>query len=165
MKNNKHLPIFGVGPFYVITIFIITIIFLTLNYLDLISSGRFIALKIPFIIIGVILIILGIIMWTIAVFKDKIDKSILNNSLCKTGVYSLSRNPIYSAFLIINTGILLFTYNLYLLVLPFVYYFFLTILIIHTEEKWCINEFKNEYLSYMKKVNRIIPLPRRKKGE
>ena len=163
MKESKHLPIFGVGPLYVITIFIITGLFLTLNYLNLLDSGIFKVLKIPFIILAVLLILIGIIMWILAVFKVKIDKQILENKLATNGIYGLSRNPIYAAFLIINSGILLITYNLYLLILPFFYYLFLTVLLIHTEEKWCLDKFGAEYISYMKKVNRIIPLPKIKK--
>ena len=79
-----------------------------------------------------------------------------------TGVYSIVRNPVYSAFTIIFTGLLLFTANYVLLILPFVFWAFLTILMQNTEEKWLKNEFGKEYEVYLKKVNRVLPWIRRK---
>ncbi len=79
-----------------------------------------------------------------------------------TGVYSIVRNPVYSAFIFIFTGILLFTANYILLILPFVFWAFLTILMKNTEEKWLKNEFGTEYEIYLKEVNRVIPWPRKK---
>ena len=79
-----------------------------------------------------------------------------------TGVYSIVRNSVYSAFIFIFTGLLLFTANYILLKLPFVFWAFLTILMKNTEEKWLKNEFGEEYEIYLKKVNRVIPRIRRK---
>jgi len=77
-------------------------------------------------------------------------------------VYSIVRNPVYSAFTFIFTGLLLFTTNYILLILLFVFWTFLTILMKNTEEKWLKNEFGEEYELYLKKVNRVIPWIKRK---
>ena len=78
-----------------------------------------------------------------------------------TGIYSYTRNPIYSAFTILSLGLILIANNYFLLILPVLYYLFLTVLMILTEEKWLKEVFGSEYEEYKKKVNRIIPIKKR----
>lgn len=160
MKEKEKLPTYGVGPIYVIGIFLITVISIYLTISKKINTIHIKELSILFIIIGVLLILFGISLWIRAVIIDKVDDSIEKNMLCTKGVYSIVRNPIYSAFLFICTGALFIVNNLILLVLPIVYWLFLTILMINTEEKWLYNMFGDEYKVYCKKVNRCIPLKR-----
>lgn len=87
----------------------------------------------------------------------KISEKIKSGFLVTDGVYGIVRNPIYSAFLFIFTGCLFFAYNLCLLVLPFIFWAFLTILLKNTEEKWLQEKFGDSYTQYCKKANRIIP--------
>ena len=105
---------------------------------------------------------MGIYLWLQAVIVEKINKSVKEKKLITSGIYSLVRNPVYSAFIFIFTGILLPTANYFLLILPFFFWAFLTILMKNTEEKWLKNEFGKEYEIYLKKVNRVIPRIRRK---
>lgn len=79
------------------------------------------------------------------------------NELVTTGVYSVVRHPIYSAFAFVLTGVLLIYSNLYLLLLPFMYWAFLTALMKATEEKWLVDQFGKEYEDYCRRVNRCIP--------
>jgi hypothetical protein len=51
---------------------------------------------------------------------------------------------------------------LYLLLLPFLFWAFLTVLMQCTEEKWLKEKFGEEYTEYAKKVNRVIPWFRKK---
>ncbi|MEL5719973.1 MAG: isoprenylcysteine carboxylmethyltransferase family protein, partial [Treponemataceae bacterium] len=78
-----------------------------------------------------------------------------------TGVYGIVRNPIYSAFLFIFSGVLLLFRNWFLLILPFVFWALLTLLMKFTEEIWLKDKFGKEYTAYCKKVNRVIPWFRR----
>ena len=153
--NDKILSTYGVGPIYVVSILILTIIGLILNQFN-------VGIKVDYlnkvlIFLGIILIILGLVLWISAVMFSKIKRKITEGKLITTGVYSVVRNPIYSAFLFIFTGILLFTNNLYLLIFPIFFYLLLTFLLKRTEEKWLIEKFKDEYKIYLKKVNRVIP--------
>lgn len=97
------------------------------------------------------MIILGIYLWIQAVIVQKINKKVTEKKLITTGVYSIVRNPVYSAFIFIFTVLLLFTANYILLILPFVFWDFLTILMQNTEEKWLKNEFGKEYEVYLKR--------------
>ncbi len=77
--------------------------------------------------------------------------------LAPSGVYALVRNPIYSAFLSVCTGTLMIYGNLWLLILPVLYWLFLTVLMKCTEEKWVKNLYGAEYDEYCRRVNRCIP--------
>lgn len=160
-QNKKHLPMYGVGPLYVSIILITTIIFIFLSYLNYIPIYNIKELSASIIMLGIILIIVSIYMWCKAVIKDNIDKYIIKNKLLTTGIYSYTRNPIYSAFTILSLGLILIANNYYLLFLPVLYYLFLTVLMILTEEKWLKEAFGFEYEEYKKKVNRIIPIKKR----
>lgn len=160
--NKKRLPMYGVGPLYVSIILVTTIIFVILSHLNYIQRYNIKELTLPLRIIGICLIMLSGFMWYKSVIKDKLDKYILKGQLLTTGIYSYTRNPIYSAFTILTLGIILIENNYYLLILPFIYWLFLTILMILTEEKWLQEEFGREYEEYKKKVNRCIPIKRKK---
>ena len=160
-QTKKHLPMYGVGPLYVSIILITTIIFIFLSYLNYIPSYNIKELSTSIIMLGIILIIVSIYMWCKAVIKDNIDKYIIKNKLLTTGIYSYTRNPIYSAFTILSLGLILIANNCFLLILPVLYYLFLTVLMILTEEKWLKEVFGSEYEEYKKKVNRIIPIKKR----
>ena len=155
MKENKHLSVLGVGPLYVISILILTIIALILNQLNVVYKIK--VLNKFLIILAIISILIAISLWVSAVLFSKVKTKIKENTLVTTGVYSIVRNPIYSAFLFLFTGILLFTRNLYLLIFTINFWIYLTYLLKETEEKWLKDKFKEEYQKYMKKVNRIIP--------
>ncbi|MBM7549309.1 methyltransferase family protein [Peptoniphilus gorbachii] len=163
MKSKEFkMPAFGVGPLYVIICLILTIGGICLRLKGYLYQGELSKGKIIFIMVGTLLILFGIYLWVQAVIVEKINKKVKEKKLIKSGVYSIVRNPVYSAFIFIFTGILLLTANLYLLILPFVFWFFLTILMKNTEEKWLKNEFGKEYEIYLKEVNRVIPWFRRK---
>lgn len=163
MKSKEFkMPVFGVGPIYVITCLILTIGGICLHLKGYLYQGELREGKIIFIIIGILLILFGIYLWIQAVIVEKIDKKIKEKKLITSGVYSLARNPIYSAFIFTFTGVLLFTANYILLILPFIFWAFLTILMKNTEEKWLKKEFGKEYEIYLGEVNRVIPWFRRK---
>ena len=81
----------------------------------------------------------------------------LKTILVTTGIYAYLRHPIYAAFFYIATGLILITQNIILFILPVIFWAFLTVAMIKTEEKWLIGKFGNDYIDYSKKVNRFIP--------
>lgn len=157
MKKKEQLPIYGVGPVYGFGISIVSIVFMILSGKTVLRSGTVPSLKIPFVILAVIFIICGIAIWINAVIVSKIDDGIKTNTLVTHGIYAHCRNPIYTAVTLVNIGALLFMNNLWLLILPFVYWLFMTVLMKSTEEKWLYDMFGEEYKDYCNKVNRCIP--------
>lgn len=156
MNKQNHMSYFGVGPIYVIVTFILTAIAVYIGKMQYFSIGKTQIMKIPLFILGIELIVLGIVLWVQAVIISRIDKNITENKLLTTGAYAWVRNPIYSAFTIVFTGILCVQNNLILLVLPFIYWVFLSI-IVKKEETVLEKIFGQEYLIYKSKVNRCIP--------
>lgn len=119
--------------------------------------------KIIFTAAGILFVLIGAALWFMAVVVEKINGKAREAKLATTGVYGLVRNPVYSAFIFIFTGVLLFEANYLLLLLPIVYWIFLTVLMKNTEEKWLLREFGEEYAVYCREVNRVIPWFRKKK--
>ena len=155
-KQKNHLPLIGVGPIYVGPTIAVTIASIILTKLKIIPptvSG----FDLIFRIAGIMLIATGIYLWCSAVFMSRIDSKIKTNTLVTDGIYAHVRSPIYSAFLFACSGALLLACNLYLLILPPVYWLYLTIFIKLTEEKWLLNLYGKEFEDYCKRVNRCIP--------
>ena len=93
--KNKQLPVYGVGPAYVIIILAITAIGIYLSVGGTIPTIRIKWLSCIFAILGIAFILLGISMWLRAVIFSKIDLYIKNNQLMTTGIHGNVRNPIY----------------------------------------------------------------------
>ena len=155
--EKGHLPILGVGPLYVITIILMTIISIILSATRFIPVITFTNMRWIFILIGILCFIIGITLWLKAVIIDRLDAHIIKNELVTTGVYAYVRNPVYSAFMFVCTGVLLIYGNLVLLVLPIIYWGFMTVLMKLTEEKWLEDLYGQEYIQYLQRVNRCIP--------
>ena len=155
--EKGHLPILGVGPLYVVTIILMTIISITLSATGIIPVITFANYQWIFILIGILCFIIGITLWLKAVIIDRLDAHIIKNELVTTGVYAYVRNPVYSAFMFVCTGVLLIYGNLVLLVLPIIYWGFMTVLMKSTEEKWLEDLYGQEYIQYLQRVNRCIP--------
>ena len=156
MKKN-HLPILGVGPMYVIIIVVITIFSIILSTTGIIPIITFTNLQWIFILMGILCFVIGITLWLKAVIIDRLDEHIIKNELVTTGIYAYVRNPVYSAFMFVCTGVLLIYGNLILLLLPIIYWGFMTVLMKLTEEKWLTDLYGQEYINYCKRVNRCIP--------
>lgn len=161
MIRKNHLPKIGVGPIIVIPQLLLTIIGIILSRKNIILDWHIEILKIPFIVLGVLLIVYGLLLWYAANFKTKIDKYIENNKLATKGVYSLVRNPIYSSFFIICIGAIFIENNLFLFIIPVICWLYMTIILKNTEEKWLYELYGYQYKVYCKKVNRCIPIKRK----
>lgn len=161
-KENGHLPLFGPGPLYVGVIVAFTVSAVALSRLGAIPRITAEAAALPLRIVGMALVALGVALWVSAVFLARIDDGIKVNRLVTDGVYSVVRNPIYSAFALVCTGAVLVHGNLWLLVLPPLFWAFLTVLMRATEERWLLELHGPEYEEYRRRVNRCIPwFPRR----
>ncbi|RLK62439.1 isoprenylcysteine carboxylmethyltransferase family protein [Atopobacter sp. AH10] len=163
--KREKLPVFGVGPVYVLTCLLLTLLGLYLWRYNYLSFGDLMQLKAFCYSLGFLSILLGLYLWLEAVVVQKINKKVKEDQLITDGVYGIVRHPVYSAFFFILTGCLLLTGNWCLLILPLVFYLFLTWLMLQTEEKWLRDKFGKEYDDYCKEVHRVIPFFRKKRKE
>ena len=161
MNEHKqdHLPVMGIGPVCIAIMIAFTAAGIALAKFDMLTSGTVTGtiLTVIFIIVGIVCIAGGIVLWCAAVFGARIDSKIKSNQLATGGVYALVRNPIYSAFLFICIGALLLCRNWYVLILPPLFWLYLTVFMKLTEEQWLTERFGDEYAAYYKQVNRFIP--------
>ena len=111
----------------------------------------------PMLVGGILLILLGAFIWGYAFFRSRIDEGIKNNRLVTDGIYAWCRNPLYTGWMIICIGISFFAGNLWLLILPFIFWALMTVMMKLTEEKWLRNLYGAEYETYCRRVNRVWP--------
>lgn len=126
MKQKDHLPFFGIGPYFVGMITILTAVGVFLSCKGYLDSGIIPALKTPMLILGILIVVLGAFIWGYAFFIDKIDDAIKENRLYTEGIYAWVRNPLYVGWMFICIGVSLFPGNLWLLVLPFIFWGLMT---------------------------------------
>jgi len=149
------MSIMGIGP----RMFRLTLIYCAL----IMSAGHFGGLdlgirSIPpryLHIAGAILILIGA--PYLALSTATLKKAYQAGRLCTGGVYSMCRNPLYSAWIVfIIPGLLLFLDSWLLLTVPFFMYFALRALI-KEEEAFLSDKFGREYDDYKMKVPLILP--------
>ncbi len=69
MQNKENLPVYGVGPIYGVAIVIMTIVGIVLSKLGLINCGKLSVAKIPFVVIGALILTYGFSVWYRGAFK------------------------------------------------------------------------------------------------
>lgn len=102
--------------------------------------------------IGLIIYSLGIILYAVSIInyaKPKIS------GINVSGLYQVSRNPMYIAYFIYFLGCVFLTHSWILLALLIGFQISVHWIIL-SEERWCIKEFGEEYIKYMGKVRRYI---------
>ncbi len=157
VKEGQKLPLFGIGPYLISGLGVLTLIGILMSG-NILRSGILEGIWVwVFRAVGIILIILGILIWFIGAVRSGMDECITENRLKTSGIYAWVRNPMYSGWWIMITGISLLWHNLWLLVLPFVNWGIMTIVLKNTEEKWLQDLYGEGYITYKKRVNRCIP--------
>ncbi len=159
-REGQKLPLFGIGPYLIYGIGLLTAICIVLFAYVLkigILTGIWIWI---FRVTGGIFIVLGFAIWYIGAFKSDMDESITGNRLKTDGIYARVRNPMYSGWWILLTGISLMWRNIYMIPVFFANWAIMTIVLKNTEEKWLTGLYGDEYLAYKKRVNRFIPCKR-----
>lgn len=77
------------------------------------------------------------------------------NGINLKGLYRVSRNPMYVAYFIYFLGCVLLTRS-FILLTSLIVFQVSAHWIIRSEERWCVEKFGEDYISYMKKVRRYI---------
>jgi protein-S-isoprenylcysteine O-methyltransferase Ste14 len=101
---------------------------------------------------GLFFFIVALALYAIAIVQfAKPDNYGLNIS----GLYTISRNPMYVSFFLYFLGCCMLTSSRILLLVIIVFQISVHFLII-SEERWCIEEFGDSYRDYIKKVRRYL---------
>ena len=164
-KEGQKLPLFGIGPLLIWGIGLLTLVGIILTY-SILKTGTVQGNGVVvFRTVGVILIIAGLVIWYVGALRSGMDESITENKLNTSGIYAWVRNPMYSGWWFMITGISLEWHNLWLLILIPVNWMILTITLINTEEKWLLDVYGEPYAQYKKNVNRLIPWKRKEEQQ
>ena len=102
--------------------------------------------------IGLIIYVLGIILYAVSIMNYARPKM---SGMNLNGLYGLSRNPMYIAYFVYFLGCAFLTYS-WILLGALIIFQISAHWIVLSEERWCIGEFGEEYIKYMKKVRRYI---------
>jgi protein-S-isoprenylcysteine O-methyltransferase Ste14 len=149
------MTIFGIGPRLLgfTLAYSITPVALTMGY-----PSFYVITSVPpavFKFVGVILLAFGIPLWFLALVP--LLKGFTQGKLCTTGVYSIVRNPMYSAYIVfIVPAITLFFRSWIMFTIPIAMYLIFKRLI-RAEEVYLEGRFAEDYLRYKSKVNLFIP--------
>lgn len=162
MKDRKHLSVWGVGPVYALICGLLTAAGIILRNMGWLDSGDVPALDVPMTLLGFALLLAAACLYYQAHLRQKLFDHVRQNHLVTTGVYAWVRNPVYSAAMLLCTGLLLMAHNLWLLILPLLFWSLMTAMLIPTEEKWLRSLYGQEYVDYCARVNRCIPWPPKK---
>lgn len=103
-----------------------------------------------YIVLGIY--VLGILLYFLAVWSFARPEAVGLNT---AGLYRFSRNPMYVGYFFYFLGLVLLTQSPVLLGI-LVLFQISTHWIILAEEQWCIREFGEDYIGYMKKVRRYL---------
>lgn len=111
-----------------------------------------ITFKGPFGIAGTILSVAALILYGISIIHfAKPGATGINRS----GLYAISRNPMYASFFFYFLGACMLTRSWFLLVILLVFQVSIHFMIL-AEERWCRETFGEAFTDYMKKVRRYL---------
>ena len=162
IPNSRWLTLTGAGPLIVAPTCLFTLL---LGYASLKGQLGDCAAGLP----GFLLALAGAscfgiaaVLFFDALLEAKIISAVREKNLRTDGVYSLTRNPLYAAWLFGYCGLSLLLGNLLmLLVSGSCSYAWLVFVIARTEEPALLNLYGSKYAQYLKTVNRVIPWPSR----
>lgn len=121
-------------------------IFIYLLFLDVKSTpvGLFLT--------GLILYALGLLILLLSIVSFAKPSA---NGFSQEGIYQFSRNPMYVGYFIYFMGCCILTQSSLLFVIVLIFQYSAHTIIL-SEERWCIEKFKTEYIEYMEKVRRYL---------
>ena len=117
----------------------------------------------PYFFLGIFLIVIGEIIRLRSVSFAGGETRTMNvgaSSICKSGPYSIVRNPLYIGNMMIYVGFAFVSGSVYVVTISsitFIYFFIQYSLIISLEEEALEEKFGDEYITYKKLVPSILP--------
>ena len=157
-KKHQKIPTYGAAPYIYITILVPNLTGLLLSQSVLESGLLKGGFKDLFYLIGFLLMVVAARIQWLSGVKSFISTSIQTSELKTTGIYALTRNPIYFSWWLSSIGITLTMHNVWLLILIPIQWVLLTVVIRNTDEKRLYELHGEAYKEYCARVNRWIPI-------
>ena len=139
-----------------IVVFLTTLVYLSSNFI--------IGFELPFRTqISILLLLIGLSVLFIPVFQFFKSKTTINpqnfknvNNLVSSGIFKISRNPMYLGMLIIIMSTVVYYFNYFSVLTPFIFYFWINEFQIKREEKKLEEKFGSDYVKYKSQTRRWI---------
>lgn len=156
IASKDHPGVYVPPPLVYVSLFFVSIL---CQQVVPLPYGLFISSVVQ--IIGWLFISSGILLLITSLWRFLLSKNTLipirpAQSLQTSGIYAISRNPMYLALLCLYFGIAIFKGNLWTFALSPIVVAVIQLYVIKKEEQYLIRAFGTEYLDYMKKVRRWI---------
>ncbi len=140
---------------------VIVLILVVSNFL---SSKKIDIINIPNqTLVSIIIFLIGVFILIVPVSKFIKSKTTVNpikfkkvNKLITSGIYKYSRNPMYLGFLMIVISTSIYYLNIFSIITPILFYFWINRYQIKREEIFLREKFGKEYLLYTTKTRRWI---------
>ena len=128
------------------------------------SSKKIVLIHLPYrYLISTILLSIGFLVILNPVINFIKSKTTVNpikfknvNRLVTSGIFKISRNPMYLGMILIVLSSTVFYLNIYPIFTPFIFYFWINRFQIKREEKFLTEKFGEEYLLYKTRTRRWI---------
>ncbi|MCR5596152.1 MAG: isoprenylcysteine carboxylmethyltransferase family protein [Lachnospiraceae bacterium] len=161
VKEEQKLPLYGIGPYLVMVLGLVCAIFIVL-FVYVFKAGNLTGIWIwIFRITGVLFMAGGLVIWFIGALRSGMDESISDNKLKTDGIYAWVRNPMYSGWWLLFTGISFMWHNVFMIPAFLINWLIMTVVLKNTEEKWLLKTYGDKYEEYKNSVNRCIPWKRK----
>lgn len=157
VKEGQKLPLYGVGPYIVLAmaaVAAIGIVFCSYVLKIGILAAPWVLI---FRILGDFIIALGLVIWLVGAIGSGMDDNIAENRLKTDGIYAWVRNPMYTGWWFLFSGLILIWHNAWLLLTIPINWAVMTVVLKRTEEKWLKELYGEEYQDYCRLVNRCVP--------
>lgn len=145
--------IFFVPPVFLFLFIILSVIFFFV-------LPEYNVIPFPFNFSGIIFIIAGLVFASKTYDQFRKFKTTISieesTSIITTGIFSISRNPMYAGMTLVLAGIGICMMNLYSILTPFLFWAYINFIIIPKEEKLMFKVFGKTYSDYKSKVRRWI---------
>ena len=155
---NNHLSRFGIGP----RILVSAAAYAVLGGVATCLWPTACLIQWPppsvFVTVGILLLVIGVPMWLIAV--RAVMRAYNSDRLVTSGVFSLVRHPVYSAWIVFNIPAIALLFRSWPLLLAPVVAYAVFKSSIRTEDEYLEQRFGQEYRDYRARVNELIPIPK-----
>jgi protein-S-isoprenylcysteine O-methyltransferase Ste14 len=140
---------------------VIVLILVVSNFL---SSKKIDIINIPNqTLVSIIILLIGVFILIVPVSKFIKSKTTVNpikfkkvNKLITSGIYKYSRNPMYLGFLMIVISTSIYYLNIFSIITPILFYFWINRFQIKREEIFLTKKFGQKYITYKSKTRKWI---------
>jgi len=163
INKNTSMPKYGSGFKFVPIISIATVVFIILGHIIPFNIGvsHSAPLRYTYIGFGVLFAVLGLFIFVESISSADILTNAQMGKLVTTGIYSKTRNPMYGGVIFLCAGALFCSGNIYMYVIPLIYWWLLGVMMKSTEEPMLFKKFGDDYKEYYLNTNRFVPIKKK----